>query len=142
MPDWAVPVLLSALGSVGLWEFLRTWMERRSRRRLTNAEALRTEAEAVRTEAEAKSILATAGDKTLEGAFRLIERLEKNLTTITERVNQQEEEITFLQRALGIYAERVAYLMAGISTLLRQINAANQAPCWQPDDWQPPDQEQ
>jgi hypothetical protein len=135
MPDWALPVLLAALGSVGLWEFLRSWMERRSRRKVTDAEASKTSA-------EARNINADAENKSLEGAFKIMDRLEKSVKDLSVRADQQDIEIGWLRKAMQSYAERVAYLMGGIATLIKQLGDLHQAPCWTPDDWQPPEKDE
>lgn len=132
MPEWVLAVILAAIGSVGLWEFLKAWHEQRTRRKVTEAEALKTGA-------EARSILADASAKTLDGAFDLIGHLNDQMGELNSRVDKQDRKIGGLQRALQAYAERVAYLMNGISILMRQITEAKQAPCWKPDEWTPPD---
>lgn len=127
MPEW-VELLLAAIGSVGVWKVIEAMVNNRARKKVTDAEA--------------SSIIAEASNKTLEGAFRLIKQIQESHAQLSERVDRQEKEITWLQRALGIYAERVAYLMSGIAVLLQQISkTSDQPPCWNPDEWQPPDKD-
>ena len=59
------------------------------------------------------------------------------LAPLTARLDGLETEIIRLKRLLDRYAKRVIYLMSGIETLIKQIKAKNETPCWQPDEWDP-----
>jgi peptidoglycan hydrolase CwlO-like protein len=132
MPDW-LSLLIAGVGSVGLWKVIETVITNRARSKVTDAEASKTSA-------EAKSILSEAESKTLEGAYKYMDRLEKQINTLTVRADQQDSEIGWLRKAMQAYAERIAYLMGGIATLIKQLGDLRQAPCWTPDDWQPPEE--
>lgn len=131
--DWGA-IVIAVISAVGLDRVIIYLDQRESRRRQASAEA-------VKTEAEARSIFADADSKTLDKAYKLIEYLDKSVVALNDRVDRQDQAIGRLRTALQAYAERVAYLMGGIATLMRQITESNQAPCWKPDEWQPPNQE-
>lgn len=137
MPDW-LTIIISIAGALGGRELLTLWLTQRARRRVTDAEAEKTHAEAGLT-------TATATEKTLEGVFKLVAKLEKRTCELEERITIQEKEIEeqdrrilWLQKATAEYAARVTYLMRGISILIKQIADTGGSPCWQPDEWQPP----
>jgi len=65
-----------------------------------------------------------------DAAASLIDPLIKRLDTL-------EGEIKTLKRLLDAYAKRVIYLMNGIETLIKQIKAKGDSPCWSPDEWNP-----
>lgn len=67
----------------------------------------------------------------------LADATETLIPPLTDRLNALEVEVKTLKRLLDRYAKRVIYLMAGIETLIRQIKAKNESPCWQPDEWSP-----
>lgn len=54
---------------------------------------------------------------------------------LVERLDKLEAEVKTLKRLLDRYARRVIYLMSGIETLIKQIMAKGDSPCWQPDEW-------
>lgn len=80
-------------------------------------------AEISKAKAEASKMLADATET-------LINPLINRLTTL-------ESEVKTLKRLLDRYAKRVIYLMAGIETLIKQIKAKGDSPCWSPDEWNP-----
>ncbi len=80
-------------------------------------------AETTKAKAEASKVLADA--------------TETLFNPLIERLNTLEIEVKALKRLLDRYAKRVIYLMAGIETLIKQIKAKGDSPCWSPDEWNP-----
>ncbi len=76
-----------------------------------------------KTKADTSKVLADAAKSLIE--------------PLTNRLNTLESEIKTLKRLLDRYAKRVIYLMAGIETLIKQIKAKGDSPCWSPDEWNP-----
>ena len=58
--------------------------------------------------------------------------------SLVEPLNKR---IIVLEKQNGRYAKRVLYLMRGIEQLLSQIVNLGQAPCWEPDEWNPEEDE-
>lgn len=133
MPEW-LTILIAVVTALGGRELLTAWMTQRARRRVTDAEAAKVEAEATLTSA-------TAGEKTLQGAFQLMDKLKKRQDELEEQVGKQGKQINWLRGAVNEYAERITYLMSGIAVLLQQISRDGKEPCWQPDEWEPPQEE-
>lgn len=134
MPDW-LTILIAIIGALGGRELLAVWMTQRARRRVTDAEAVKVQAEAHLTSA-------TAGEKTLQGAFQLMDKLKLRQDELEEQVSKQGKQINWLRGSVNEYAERITYLMHGIAVLIQQISGDGKDPCWQPDEWEPPQEEE
>lgn len=99
-------------------------------------------AEAKHLEASAKHQTAEADEHTLDGAFKLLERVQG-------RLDQAEKKLIDLERVNARYKimidralKRIAYLMHGIKVLLEQLQANQLEPAWKPDDeWRLEDEE-
>jgi len=132
-------IIVASLGSTGLGGLIMFLIDRKIRQRQSDAAASKDEADAQLTAVE-------AGGRTLKMAFDMLDRQESELKRqqceiddLGRTVTKQTGEISRFKGALMAFGERVNYLMGGIAVLIGQIKDTNQAPCWQPDDWQPPD---
>lgn len=126
-----VAIVVAVLGSGGLAVFV----DRKTRQRQGEAAAARD--------------IAEAGGKTLDGAFSLIEGLQGEIERLREitkglesTVASSNRKMARMERAVSAFTKRIDYLMGGIATLIGQITEAKQSPCWQPDEWDPPDVEE
>ena len=58
-----------------------------------------------------------------------------------QEIREQNKRILWLQKATSEYAQRVTHLMRGIVILLKQLSDEGSEPCWQPNEWDPPQEE-
>jgi hypothetical protein len=77
----------------------------------------------------------------VQGAGDLVSQYQ---SLLNEYRAQTDKEISDLKAEQGAvkatirrYGNRITYLMGGIQKLLEQLKDLDQAPCWQPDDWDP-----
>jgi phage shock protein A len=133
----AVTALVAVVGTLGLERLIPYLLEQRARRRQAEGEASKAVAEAGKIEAEASKIKAETEEKTLDGAFKLINVLTNQIKLLEERVDNQEREIRSLRKTVARYAQRIEYLMRGIRVLLVQLEEQQVQPCWRPDEWDP-----
>lgn len=132
-----VTALVAVVGTLGLERLIPYLLEQRARRRQAEGEASKAVAEAGKIEAEASKIKAETEEKTLDGAFKLINVLTNQIKLLEERIDNQECEIRSLRQTAARYAQRIEYLMRGIRVLLIQLEEQKVQPCWQPDEWDP-----
>lgn len=91
----------------------------------------KNKADATKSISEAATAIAkTAVDDLLEPLTKRVDDLEKQIA-------EQKGIIGRLKKLIDAYARRVIYLMGGIETLIKQIQAKNEIPCWTPDEWNP-----
>lgn len=131
-------VVITAIGSVGFWQYMQSRAERLTREKQGDAAAAKDHADAVLTVTE-------AGGKTLKMAFDMLEaqkqeseRLRCKVDDLDRTVTKANQKLGRMEWAIADFTERINYLMGGIAILIGQITDAKETPCWQPDEWQPP----
>lgn len=75
-----------------------------------------------------------ASNTITDAALKLVKPLE-------EAIAKLEGKVAKLEKVNNRYARRVVYLMNGIETLVAQLVDAGQVPKWQPDEWNPSEDE-
>jgi transcription initiation factor IIF auxiliary subunit len=123
--DWGA-LITGALG--GITAFVPVILLYRANRR-------KIESEAAVNEASARDKASETADRTLEGAFKLIEKLESDRCDDLKRLDQLEADNRNFKRRLEKALMRIEVLMQGIKTLLAQLYEANIEPNWEPGDW-------
>lgn len=77
----------------------------------------------------------------VQGAGDLVTQYQALLNEYKSQTDQEISEIKVEQESMKStikrYGSRITYLMGGIQKLLEQLKDLDQAPCWQPDDWDP-----
>lgn len=125
--DW-LSVITAAGGVAGFSGLISVLLYLRPTRRKINAEARQIEAAAENEQSQ-------VADRTLDGAFKLIGKLETRLEQTEwklasiEAENQKFKELA--ERAL----RRITYLMHGIKLLVEQLKKNLLEPVWEPDEW-------
>lgn len=127
--DWGT-IIVAIISSSALSGLVIYLFERRARKR-------QAEAAADKVQAEARSINADADNKTLEGAFRLIGVLEKQMGCYEEEQSMLKRRVGRLEELLKAAYQRIEDLMLGIRKLVQQIRNKGDEPCWEPDEWDP-----
>lgn len=87
-----------------------------------------------KTKSEANKIEAEANEQIRETVMSLI-------TPLNARIGQLEARVKKLESRVNRYMRRILYLMEGIRMLLVQIEDAHLTPVWQPDEWNPDDED-
>jgi hypothetical protein len=123
MSEALIAAIIAAIASVG-GAVLGAFIGGMFARRKSNADATK-----VLTDA-ASQLTKTAVDN-------LITPLSERIDGLDRETRDQALEIGRLKRMLAQYASRVVYLMGGIETLIKQIKAKDETPCWTPDEWTP-----
>jgi chromosome segregation ATPase len=150
--DWGT-LLIAVLTSAAFNGLVIYLIEIRPRKRQAEAIADRSAAEARKTDAEARKTNAEADNQTLDGAFRLIDVLTKQIACNEQDIDQLKAElqdvrdeqakdkrrIGKLEGLLKASYQRIEQLMQGIYRLLAQIRDMGAQPCWEPDEWEPKD---
>lgn len=124
--DWLT--FLSALGGLsGIGALISVlFYLRPTQRKLT--------AEAKHLEASAKHQKAEADEHTLDGAFKLLERVQGRLDQTEKKMADLECTNARYKIMIDRTLKRIAYLMQGIKVLLEQLQANRLEPAWRPDD--------
>jgi len=92
-------------------------------------------AEAVHLEAAAKHEAADVVEHTLDGAFKLIERLQSSQTATEQKMKDLQCENDNFKKRLEKALRRIENLMQGIRILFNQLKANRIEPAWEPDEW-------
>lgn len=125
MPGVTILDIIGAIGGLGgAAAFLSVLMDRRLRR----AQARKTEAEVAGT------IVDSSGDL-VDQYRKLAEESRCEVAELKKTLNQHSGQIGLLNRTVERYAQRITYLMGGISQLIQQIVGLNATPIWTPDRW-------
>jgi len=121
--------ILSALGGLaGIGSLISVLVFLKPTHRKINAEAANLEATAKHQQAE-------AAEHTLEGAFKLLEKLDGRLIDNEKKISDLECSNARFKILIDKALKRIAYLMNGIKCLLEQLEENRLKPVWQPDDW-------
>ena len=82
-----------------------------------------------------------------DAALKLVDPLRESITSMETKIETLEKKdcvqdatIEKMTRQLTRFAARIAYLMGGIESLMRQIKDAGGVPCFTPDKWEPFDE--
>lgn len=118
--DWGT-VIVAVISAIGLDRLVVYLFEARARRRKAEAEADAAEAEAT--------------NRTLDGAFRLIDVLTKQIEAQDCEIAQVKTRVSRVEQLHRAALKRIEYLMDGIKRLLSQINDLGHEPVWTPDEW-------
>lgn len=124
--DWG-SIIIAAIGAVGLDRLIVYLFEMQARRRKAEAEADAAEAEAT--------------NRTLDGAFQLIDVLTKQLAAQEKDIEVMKGRLDRIERLHKAALQRIEYLMAGIKRLIGQIRDLGHEPVWTPDEVEPPGEE-